>query len=865
MIPNSLITAASFAPNSLQSPNAWVGHLPFAAWVIQEIKPKIFVELGTHSGNSYFSFCQSVIEAGLSTKCYAVDTWQGDEHAGQYDEEIFAKVNAHHQEHYAKFSRLLRMPFDDAVTYFADESIGLLHIDGLHTYKAVRHDFKTWLPKLAPGAVVIFHDTNVRERNFGVWKLWEELRARYPNNLEFVHAYGLGVLQLNNAPNYKKLKWLQPSAPEKQILRNYFAALGSRQLERFELNELKRQIGGLNQAAAEREGQITGLNQAVQTLTKTVAQRDAVVAERDGQIANLNQAVNEREGQLAGLNLALVERDLQIANLNQAVNKRDGQITNLTDETVRRGEWALGLERQLKDAQAKIVQITSSNSWKIMLPLREARRWVSAPKQQAKRYAREGLRLVKRIYQSLPLSYQTNTTHRNIIAKYFYKLLLVSRSHSATIPVPILPVIKQAVAVREAVVTVPAISQYEDCFTGCKVVITRHQQPCIADVYANITHVEFATIDPKKIKNILIIKLDHIGDVILSLPAIKMLRNKYPQARITILSANWAQFFIETTGDIDEFIICNYFNVRSEKGKTEFDLETINKIKGFLRTGGFDMAIDLRRHEGNGEVFGWFVAKYKVAYYTNENKHLITHGLHLSADLSNVPGAVYKPHITSQLCALIEAIPDENGVFKKNMPIPVPSIKLEDDGRFLKKYARLLSADCLLGFHPGTGSALRQWPENYFTALADLLIENLNATIVFFGSQEEKSLITRIASRVKNKDKVHTLAGEFSMKEFMLMVKQLKLFVGNVSGPSHISGVLGVPTLAVFAGSVTPYEWHPLGCKTMCVRVDVPCAPCCLAIPEQCSYNLKCLKLLYPEKVYEAAKELLAEAGLKAD
>jgi hypothetical protein len=268
---NNLLDIAAFSPKSLQSPNAWVGHLPFAAWVIQEISPKIFVELGTHSGNSYFSFCQSVVEAGLSTKCYAVDTWQGDEHASYYDEEIFAKVNAYHQEHYAGFSRLLRMTFDDAVTYFADESIELLHIDGLHTYVAVRHDFDTWLPKLAPGAVVMFHDTNVRERNFGVWKLWEELQARYPSNLEFVHSQGFGVLQLNNAPDAKKLDWLQPGAPEKQRLINYFAALGSRQFERYELNELKQYAANLSQTVAQRDGQIANLNQAV-------AQRDAQIA-----------------------------------------------------------------------------------------------------------------------------------------------------------------------------------------------------------------------------------------------------------------------------------------------------------------------------------------------------------------------------------------------------------------------------------------------------------------------------------------------------------------------------------------------------------------------------------------------------------
>jgi Rhamnan synthesis protein F/Methyltransferase domain len=260
---NNLLETASFTPRSLQIPNAWVGHLSFASWVIQEISPKIFVELGTHSGNSYFSFCQSVVEAGISSKCYAVDTWQGDEHAGKYNEETFNKVNAHHQEHYAGFSRLLRMTFDDAVSYFADESIELLHIDGLHTYEAVRHDFETWLPKLAPGAVVMFHDTNVREHNFGVWKLWGELQTRYPNNLEFVHSHGLGVLQLNNASDEKELHWLQPNSPEKQRLISYFAALGSWQLERFELIELKQRAVNLNQAVVERDGQIVNLNQAV--------------------------------------------------------------------------------------------------------------------------------------------------------------------------------------------------------------------------------------------------------------------------------------------------------------------------------------------------------------------------------------------------------------------------------------------------------------------------------------------------------------------------------------------------------------------------------------------------------------------------
>jgi Methyltransferase domain len=272
---SSLLKAAAFSPRSLQFPNAWVGHLPFAAWLIRTIAPTTFVELGTYSGNSYFSFCQGVVEAGTPTRCFAVDTWQGDEHTGHYGEDVFVAVSTHHHEHYDACSRLLRMPFDTAVTYFSDESIDLLHIDGLHTYEAARHEFETWLPKLAPGAVVLLHDTNVRERGFGVWKVWEELKARYQRTMEFAHSNGLGVLQLNNPPENHRLNWLECGSLDRRPLIDYFAALGARQLERYDSIQARRGADSLVHTVADRDAQLVKLSLAVAARDDEIARMKA--------------------------------------------------------------------------------------------------------------------------------------------------------------------------------------------------------------------------------------------------------------------------------------------------------------------------------------------------------------------------------------------------------------------------------------------------------------------------------------------------------------------------------------------------------------------------------------------------------------
>ena len=287
-------------------PSAWTGHLPFAMWLIKELRPKIFVELGTHWGNSYFGFCQAIKNVNGATKCFAVDLWTGDQHAGFYPEDIYREVNSFNNDNFKEFSKLLKMSFDNALNSFENLSIDLLHIDGLHTYDAVKHDFETWLPKLSPGAIVLFHDTNVRDQDFGVWKFFDEMRSIYPNNFEFFHSHGLGVLQIDGISSSSKLNFLTSLFLEKDILNKYFTRLG----QELELKlELEERVHQRNLTIETLYHKIAKLDMDVHATSSEVYERGALLAEREEKIEALNREVSLRDSYIK-------ERDLAIAKCN---------------------------------------------------------------------------------------------------------------------------------------------------------------------------------------------------------------------------------------------------------------------------------------------------------------------------------------------------------------------------------------------------------------------------------------------------------------------------------------------------------------------------------------------------------------------
>jgi hypothetical protein len=214
-------------PERMGAISAWWGHVPFAQWLVRAARPRLIVELGTHQGVSYSAFCRTVEQERLPTRCYAVDTWQGDEHAGLYDESVYDELRRFHDPRFGSFSTLLRMRFDEALEQFGRGSIDLLHIDGFHTYEAVRHDFESWLPKMSQRGVVLLHDTQVRRGDFGVWQFWAEVAERYPN-FEFHHSHGLGVVLTGSSPPPALASLCAGAEEVQEQVRRRFAVIGER-------------------------------------------------------------------------------------------------------------------------------------------------------------------------------------------------------------------------------------------------------------------------------------------------------------------------------------------------------------------------------------------------------------------------------------------------------------------------------------------------------------------------------------------------------------------------------------------------------------------------------------------------------------
>ena len=269
-----LALRAMFWRPSYLAASSCLEHIPFAFWIIEASQPKVFVELGADYGASYFAHCQAVDKLGLDTQCYAIDTWMsGDATAGQ-ENGAFEKVNAYNESQYSGFSHLLRSNFDDAARNFADGTIDLLHINGLHTSGFALRDFEIWLPKLSEHGIVLLHGTNSRERNFGTFKLFEQLQTRYPT-FEFSFGQGLGLIAAGNEQNEMIQLLLDAHKNEraKQAIHEVFFRLGRACADSLTVIKHKESIQNLNEVLGQQNNQLTEIRRAFETAQAELTHR----------------------------------------------------------------------------------------------------------------------------------------------------------------------------------------------------------------------------------------------------------------------------------------------------------------------------------------------------------------------------------------------------------------------------------------------------------------------------------------------------------------------------------------------------------------------------------------------------------------
>lgn len=337
--------------------NHWSMHLPFAYDLMREFRPRVFVELGVWKGESYFTFCQSALENNVAVKCFGIDSWRGDVHMGQLDDELRIEVERYNSARYSEFSELKAKTFEEAIGDFADESIDLLHIDGTHTYEDVRRDFESWLTKLSQKGVVLFHDVAVHGGGFGVWKLWQEI-AGEGNSFVFEFGYGLGVWQRQpvSADDRSFLAELfRATDEERSLINRHYAtaasALALWESERATQSSLHKAKEETRTASEQVEAQKERISKLERTVEESRAQTRQFAAQLEAAHAQeqaLRAQIATRTQELTARHADISKLETEIASLNAA---KAGLAEQLEDEKKQGAEMRRRSEQQLRRAE----------------------------------------------------------------------------------------------------------------------------------------------------------------------------------------------------------------------------------------------------------------------------------------------------------------------------------------------------------------------------------------------------------------------------------------------------------------------------------------------------------------------------------
>ena len=355
------------------------------------------------------------------------------------------------------------------------------------------------------------------------------------------------------------------------------------------------------------------------------------------------------------------------------------------------------------------------------------------------------------------------------------------------------------------------------------------------------------------LREILVLRLDRIGDVLMSLPALHDLREAAPRARIRLAVGRWSED-IARGFPVDEVVVWSAPWVgRPAEGALTF--AALARQARALRPDRIDLALDLQG-DLRASLLLWLSGAERRVGYAN------TGGAYLLTDVVPLDETVSWVEQNQKAVALATGRP-----FSPRRLDPLT----DDDRAFAEAFLSregLLARLPLVGLHPSGGRRVKQWPVERWREVAARLQREHEATILVTGSEADRPLATTLADGLPRPPV--DLTGRLAVRHTLAVIARLQLYLSPDTGPMHLACAVGTPSVSVFGPSDpvryftgAAFDGHPE--RHRVVRHELWCAPCNLIRrpPDECdtAEPPECLRLVTADEVYAAADRLLREGG----
>jgi predicted lipopolysaccharide heptosyltransferase III len=335
---------------------------------------------------------------------------------------------------------------------------------------------------------------------------------------------------------------------------------------------------------------------------------------------------------------------------------------------------------------------------------------------------------------------------------------------------------------------------------------------------------------PSNIKKILIVKLDHIGDLLLVTPVITNLRRHYPHAHIAMLVGSWSKQVIECNPHIDE--ILSYDSPFFRRAGRSATLKDAMQMLRRLKCERYDLIVELR-----GDFLTLALAmlrggKYRLDLSTQRVLKKLRNSLLVNwgKEELKVESEYSKHEVEINLDVLRSGnitITSRKTFF--NVP---PESQTWSKG-FLSELG-MGESKPIIAIHPGSPVPLKRWLPERFAKLADILIER-KMQVLFIGGPNERQLVGEIQSQMRHKPA--NIAGRTNLQQLGAVLHNCHLFIGNDSGPMHLAAAVGARVIGLF-GPSSPERFGPFGDNCTAIRRKSDCSPCmkekCRVVEEGC-------------------------------